>query len=70
MDESPLLVNRIMISPDSSDDALVMIHISIIKNGLKYDTNLSLSLSLSLTHTQNGQKVIHVSNLTRDSSIH
>ena len=68
MDESPLLVNRIMISPDSSDDALVMIHISIIKNGLKYDTNLSLSLSH--THTQNGQKVIHVSNLTRDSSIH
>ena len=48
---------------DLSDDSRVMIPISLLKNGLKHDLNISVSL-------QKGQKVVHDSNLTRDSSFH
>ena len=61
MDESALLVNRIMSSSektdDSSDDSQALIQILLMKNGLKHDPNLLIS-------PNKGQKVIH------DSSIH
>ena len=47
---------------DSSDVSRVMIHMFIMKNELKHDSNLFIS-------PKKGKKVIHDSNLTHESSI-